>query len=547
MVKHSKLELDESLYEDEKRWDKLPRLPRGRTDNALAVVLVLCVALVALLVLTYKKENWWAVALIGLLFLASELFALPMRGGGRLSLAFLPVVVAMMVSGPAGAAVVTLFGVPIFYLERGQQGFRRVLFNAAQMFLAAGLAGWVYSHIGGIVIDAAMKDTGKAVIPWILAVLLFFVLNTVLVTFVLTPEGERLVRYWNRRLMPRFFGYLLYGGIGFLAAVVYVKLEYPAMVLLFAPLVAVRVMYTRYGTMRNVCDDATLAVMEAVERGGMFMQGHSVGVADMAVAIGEEMDLNEEDVHFLRQAALLHDVGRLALDPAVTDKPGLLTSEEYEEIKKHPLVAAEILAKEPSFSVVAPAVRHHHEMADGSGYVDGLAGETIPIGARILAVADAFDAMQRPAPYREQMSPNDSASEVVKAKGIQFDPEVVDAFTKVVVKRGLWKGALQDKIKMPARRASDLKDTGESARPTLQESVETVESARSSDGRSGATPAEGIKYTEVRGEIEKDIREWERSDIVRSRRRTRGEPRRRPGGRKRKGQEAEPPRDAEDT
>jgi hypothetical protein len=126
-----------------------------------------------------------------------------MRGGGRLSLAFLPVVVAMMVSGPAGAAVVTLFGVPIFYLERGQQGFRRVLFNAAQMFLAAGLAGWVYSHIGGIVIDAAMKDTGKAVIPWILAVLLFFVLNTVLVTFVLTPEGERLVRYWNRRQVLR--------------------------------------------------------------------------------------------------------------------------------------------------------------------------------------------------------------------------------------------------------------------------------------------------------------------------------------------------------
>ena len=546
MVKRSGLELDESLFEDRELKEKLPRLPRGRADNALAVVLVLAAVLVVLLVLTYKKENWWAVALIGLLFLASELFALPMRGGGRLSLALLPLIVAMMVSGPAGTAVVALFGIPIFYLERGQQGFRRVLFNAAQLFFAAGVAGWIYSHTGGKVIDATMKNAGKAVIPWILALLLFFVLNTVLVTFVLTPDDERLIRHWERRFLPKFPGYLLYGGIGFLAAIVYVKLEYPALVLLFAPLLAVRVVYTRYGTMRDVSDNTTLAVMDAVERGGMFMQGHSLGVADMAVAIAEEMDLTEEDIHFLRQAALLHDVGRLALDPAIAGKPGPLTPEEFEEIKKHPLVAAKILSKEPSFSVVAPAVRHHHEMVDGSGYVDGLAGETIPIGARILAVADAFDAMQKPASFREPMTPYDSASEVIKAKGIQFDLEVVDAFVRVVMKRGLWTGALEEKVRMPARSATERLRTSEPMQPTLEESAATVESAPSKAGVTGATPAEGIKYTEVRDEIEKDIREWERSDSVRARRRVRSEPRRRAGGRKRKGQEGQPPRDAED-
>ena len=115
MVKRSGLELDESLFEDRELKEKLPRLPRGRADNALAVVLVLAAVLVVLLVLTYKKENWWAVALIGLLFLASELFALPIRGGGRLSLALLPLIAAMMVSGPAWTAVVALFGIPIFY------------------------------------------------------------------------------------------------------------------------------------------------------------------------------------------------------------------------------------------------------------------------------------------------------------------------------------------------------------------------------------------------------------------------------------------------
>jgi putative nucleotidyltransferase with HDIG domain len=546
MVKRSGLELDDSLFEDKEAREKAPRLPRGRADNALAVVLVLATALVVLLALTYKKENWWAVVLIGLLFFASELFALPMRSGGRLSLALLPLVMAMMVSGPLGTAVVACFGIPIFIMERGEQGIRRVIYNTAQFVFAAGAAAWVFRHTGGDVIDATLKNAGKAVLPWILAVLVFFVFNTILVTLVLTPEGERLTRFWERRILPRFPGYVLYGSIGFLAAIAYVKLEYPAVVLLFAPLVAVRVVYTRYGTMRDVCDNTTLAVMEAVERGGMFMEGHSVGVAEMAVAIAEEMDFQEEDIHFLRQAALLHDVGKLALDPAVVGKSGQLSAEDYEEIKKHPLVAANIVSKEPSFRVVAPAVRHHHEMTDGSGYVDGLSGDTIPIGARILAVADAYDAMQRPAGFREPMSPQDAASEVVRAKGIQFDPDAVDAFTRVVSKSGRWAGALKDKVRLPAKRPAGGPEPKDGAvQPTLDESVMGEKPAAGESVPAGATPGEGMKYTEVRGEIEKDILEWERSDIGRPRRRTRGEPRRR-ATRKKKEQEGEGPRDAED-
>lgn len=543
MVRRSGLELEDSLFERGEAREKAPRLPRGRADNALAVVLVLTVALVVLLALTYKKENWWAVALIGLLFFASELFALPMKSGGRLSLALLPLVMAMMVSGPLGTAVVACFGIPVFIMERGEPGIRRVLYNTAQFIFAAGAAGWVFRHTGGDVIDTTLKNGSKAVVPWILAILVFFVFNTMLATLVLTPEGERLTRFWERRILPKFPGYVLYGCIGFLAAIAYIKLEYPAAVLLFAPLVAVRVVYTRYGTMRDVCDNTTLAVMEAVERGGMFMEGHSVAVAEMAVAIAEEMDFQEEDIHFLRQAALLHDVGKLALDPAIVGKSGPLSAEDYEEIKKHPLVAANIVSHEPSFAVVAPAVRHHHEMTDGSGYVDGLSGDTIPVGARILAVADAYDAMQRPSAFREPMSPQQAASEVVRAKGIQFDPDVVDAFTRIVLKSGRWTGALKDKVRLPAKRpAGELRGGAEALQPTLDESVMGTQ-ATGEPMPAGATPGEGMKYTEVRDEIEKDILEWERSEIGRPRRRTRGEPRRR-ATRKKKEQEDEGPRDA---
>lgn len=538
MVRRSGLELDDSLLKGSEPREKHSRVPRGRADNALAVVLVLAAALIVLLGITSKDENWWAVALIGILFFASELFALPMKPGGRISLALLPVVMAMMISGPLGTAVVALFGVPVYYMGRGEEGIRKVLYNTGMLVLASGAAAWVFRNTGGETIEATLKNGGSLVLPWALALLVFFVLNTILAALVLTPAGWRTLRFWQRRLVTRFPGYLLYAGIGFLAAITYVKLEYPAVVLLFAPLLAIRVVYTRYGTMREVCDNTTLAVMAAVESRGMFQEGHSVGVADMAVAIADVMDFAEEDVHFLRQAALLHDVGRLAVDPDVINKPGVLTPDEYDEIKRHPLVSADIVSTEPSFAKVAPTIRHHHEMTDGSGYPDSLAGETIPLGARILSVADAFDAMQRPTAFREPLSAHQAASEVVKAKGVQFDTEVVDAFVKVVTVRGLWSGALKEKVRMSKVQAAAVEqprlidDSGQ-----LPGADEAGDGEKPQGTAVGATPADGIKYTEVRSEIEKDIREWERSDSDRSRRRSRGEQKKKPAGRKKKDEE----------
>ncbi|HEY5526386.1 MAG TPA: HD-GYP domain-containing protein [Candidatus Anoxymicrobiaceae bacterium] len=553
MVRNSNLQFDESLMEGEKKRSRArgwagggPGEPKvhvyaGRVDNALAISIVLAVGLLVLLGFTAKKENWFAVVLLGLMFLASELFALPMKPAGRLSLALLPLVMAMMISGPLGTAVVAAFGLPIFFMERGPQGWKRVVFNTAQLVFAAGAAAFVFRHTGGNILDATLKNGGKLVLPWILATLVFFVFNTLLVMPVLAPEGNPLLRFWQRRLLPKLPGYILYSGIGFLAAVMYVKLEFPAVVLVFAPLLAIRVVYTRYGTMRDVCDDTTLAIMEAVEGGSMFMEGHAIGVADIAVAMAEEMDFAEEDVHVLRQAALLHDIGKLALDPSIVDKPGALTPEEYDEIKKHPLVGATIVSKEASFSGVAPSIRHHHEMTDGGGYPDGLSADTIPLGARILAVADAFDAMQRPVPFRQPMSAYDAASEVVRSKGIQFDPAAVDAFTKVAIRRGIWAGALKDRVRMPVKKTDQAQMAMEDLeQPTLAEGVPESSEPGTKPMPSGATPADGISYEQVRSEIEQDVRDWERSESG-ERRRAR-EPRKKTGSRKKKSQEGKGPK-----
>jgi len=538
VARRGKLDLDDSLFEGDRqrRQPKPAREPfmRGdRTEKALIVSCILAALVLVLVSLETKTVNWVPMVLLGLVFAASELFGLKAKAGGRLTLALFPLVIAMMTAGPLEATLVPLFGIPLFIYEMGDEGPRRVVFNTAQYIFAAGAAALVFKHTGGVLLRPELQNAAKLILPWVLATIVFYVFNTALVTPPLSDQkDEKMLRFWERRLLIKLPGYFLYSAIAFLGAIAYVKLQFPGVVLLITPLLAIRVVYTRYGTMRDVCDDTTLAVMKAVEGGGMFSEGHSVAVAEMAEAIADEMNFAEEDLHYLRQAALLHDVGKLALDPSLVSKPGMLSQEDYEEIQKHPLIGGSIVAREESFALVAPAIRHHHELTDGSGYVDGLAGETIPLPARILAVADAYDAMQRQSEYREPLSAYGAATEVVRSKGIQFDPEVVDAFISVVKRRGIWTGALREPVRMPEKKMTE--------QPTLPTEPEqpSLESAAEVEPQHpltpSGTPGDGIAYQEVMDEIEKDIRDWERSDVDRSKRRGRGEQRKRTSGLKRK-------------
>jgi hypothetical protein len=179
-------------------------------------------------------------------------------------------------------------------------------------------------------------------------------------------------------------------------------------------------------------------------------------------------------------------------------------------------------------------------MSDGSGYPDGLSGDTIPLGARILAVADAYDAMQRPVPFREPLSARDAVSEVVRVKGIQFDPAAVDAFIRVVAKQGVWSGALKDRVRMPAKKSDETQmSMNEPNQPTLEEAAPEAGQMEAGMTPEGATPGDGTSYELVRDEIEKDIRDWERADSG-ARRRAR-EQKKRAGSRKKKDEERTDP------
>jgi len=171
------------------------------------------------------------------------------------------------------------------------------------------------------------------------------------------------------------------------------------------------------------------ALVSALEAKDKYSGGHSRRVTEIALAIGSELGLSTNDMEDLRWGSLLHDVGKMAVDQFIQNKPGKLTHEEYEHIMIHAHVGAGIVKPVVNDRVVE-MIEHHHDHYDGSGLHQVVAGEDIPLGARILAVADTFDAMTSDRPYRSAMSSEEALGEINRCKGVQFDPVVASAFLK---------------------------------------------------------------------------------------------------------------------
>jgi putative nucleotidyltransferase with HDIG domain len=188
-----------------------------------------------------------------------------------------------------------------------------------------------------------------------------------------------------------------------------------------------------YEDLRSTYMRTIRALAQAIDARDHYTHSHSENVAKIAVAIAEEMGLSVKDIEIISQACELHDIGKIGIEDNILTKPSSLTSEEWQQVKRHPVTGAQILEPLTFLQDVVEIVRQHHEHYDGSGYPAGRRGEDIILGARIIHLADAYEAMRSERAYRKKpLTKEEAISEINTNSGSQFDPKVVEVFLRIV-------------------------------------------------------------------------------------------------------------------
>lgn len=393
------------------------------------------VAAAAMLSLGPPPRQLDALLFVALIYV-SDALSVSLPRGGAVGVAFAGSSAAMMVFGPGVPTLAAMLSALNPDDIRSGKEARWRLFNAAQLSLSTAAMYLVYRACGGLPL---LSPSGESAIRFLDAAGImagsaaFFVVNTGLTaaSFALS-EGAGVFRVWLDTFRWLVVNYLALALVGMLTAATYLAAGVPGLLLLVVPLAVARQTFAVYMRRRAAYLETVHALVAAIEAKDPHTRGHSERVADYAERTAEAMGLNTDDAETLRFAALLHDLGKIGIERKILNKPAELTREEFDVVKKHPDIAAHILDRIGFLEPALPAISGHHERIDGGGYCKGAAGDGIPISARILAVADCFDAMTSSRPYRPALSTRDAVGELIRHSGTQFDPAVVGAFLKVM-------------------------------------------------------------------------------------------------------------------
>jgi putative nucleotidyltransferase with HDIG domain len=370
---------------------------------------------------------WLGIAFWLALTLAASALPVKMPRGTLVTVSVAPILAAMDLGGPAVGVWLAAVGTLELRELRGTIPWYGTLSNHAGTTLPAALGGIV-----GHQISSGGDGLAYSFVGFMVGAVLFIVGNFLMTSLVVAlryGQSVRIVVVGD----AKGFGsnYLALAPLAWLMARIY---ELPGggwwAALLFAlPLYTVRLGYARFVEMREMFTQTIGALAEAVDKRDPTTSKHSVRVKEMSVDIGRVMRVSDSELEALEWGGLLHDVGKIGVPDDILRKPEKLNKQERMTMNSHPVWGAEIIAPVTKLAAELPIIRHHHEWYNGSGYPDRLIGDEIPKLARILHVADAFEAMTAQRPYR--MTPltiEQAVHELRKFAGIQFDPVIVDAF-----------------------------------------------------------------------------------------------------------------------
>ena len=373
---------------------------------------------------------WWVLTFFIILCTIAEFTPVKLPVGGDVTIGFPIDFVVILVYGPATAIIVTSFGVFIGEIIEGKTRWYKIVFNMAQYTLSAGIAGMVYQELGGVV--GAVNLTNY-IVPAAICAIIYFLINSNLFMIVVSLAEEiPILSVWKKRIKGTIATYIALVPMGFVMAMVYVSIGIWGIILFFFPLILARRSFELYTKMRKVYLETIRALAAAIDAKDPYTKGHSERVAATAVALAQELNLSDRDIENIEYTALLHDIGKIGIADSILGKKDSLTSQEFDKIKEHTIMGANIIEPVDFLKNSYRAIYHHHEKYNGEGYPDGIKSEDIPILARIIAVADAYDAMSSDRPYRKKLDKDKILKELKDQSGEQFDPEVVKVLISVL-------------------------------------------------------------------------------------------------------------------
>jgi len=376
-------------------------------------------------------------AILAVLDLLCELYEIQLIPGHATSAAIAVGVGAVLIGGPKLGLFVVL--ISSFFAELClRRNFWRadplryaavVGFNVSQLLVSVAISGLVLQGLGG------KPPPYETIVDFLRAGLVFGVFitsNAAIVSGVV--HFSRGVNYWTHLkeiLQARYVQILSLGILAILIALIYALSPW-YMILMLSPLFIVQISLREHMKLQRQAHLAFEKIAKIVSSRDPYTGIHSEEVAELAVKLAKVLNLPEKEIARIETAARVHDLGKIAVPDAILLKPGPLTEEEWKVMKQHPVVSAEILSGLEIYKDCVDIIRHEHEHWDGSGYPDGLKGEEIPLGSRIIAVADVWHALISDRPYRKAYTKEEARKIMQEMAGKTLDPKLVEVFLKIV-------------------------------------------------------------------------------------------------------------------
>jgi diguanylate cyclase (GGDEF)-like protein/putative nucleotidyltransferase with HDIG domain len=457
--------VSETVEKSEEKKDLTENSKQSHTSNinvinyisllAMSAVLafLMIIHYVSISVSTYSSTDWMGFAAIVFTIILTEWFSINLYvRNTSLSTSAVPIMTLIILFGPLGTLVASaVFSVTAAIKYRSP--FNRIIFNFSN-HIVAGILINLLVHLSRISMGSWKYPLAELIVV-LVSSMIMFICTTTLISIGLGIDLKQFpYAIWKEQyqwMMPYYLGI---GFISFALIFGYVHAGLLGILTMIIPLALLRVSQAQYVEHTRVIVNEIRKKNQELEKNALeindmnegllttlseiidlqdpYVLGHSKQVSKYASEIARLMGLNEKQTDLIRKAGLLHDIGKLGISKEILTKPTKLTSGEYETIKKHAVLGGELIKNSPSLRSLVSIIRHHHEYFDGAGYPDSLSGKQISIEARIVAVADAIEAMTSDRPYRKALKLQQVITELDRCAGSQFDPQVAKTAIKML-------------------------------------------------------------------------------------------------------------------